>query len=78
MEILIWCAAAALAATGAFGLTFQSFTANTEIFMVLGNWRFVMLLVIFSGFWVVFWQQYISLPIYVRTYVDPNANLSHT
>ena len=30
---------------------------------------------IFSGFWVVFWQQYISLPIYVRTYVDPNANI---
>jgi MFS family permease len=23
----------------------------------------------------VFWQQYISLPIYVRTYVDPNANV---
>jgi dipeptide/tripeptide permease len=42
---------------------------------VLGDVRFVSFLVIFSGFWVVFWQQYISLPIYVRTYVDPNANI---
>lgn len=42
---------------------------------VLADGRFVTFLVIFSGFWVVFWQQYISLPIYVRTYVDPNANI---
>jgi len=42
---------------------------------VLGDPKFVSFLVIFSGFWVVFWQQYISLPIYVRTYVDPNANI---
>jgi len=42
---------------------------------VLGDFRFVTFLVIFSGFWVVFWQQYLSLPIYVRTYVDPNANV---
>lgn len=42
---------------------------------VLGDVRFVSFLIIFSGFWVVFWQQYISLPIYVRTYVDPNANI---
>ncbi len=36
---------------------------------------FFLFLIIFSGFWVVFWQQYISLPIYVRTYVNPNANI---
>lgn len=42
---------------------------------VLADVRFVTFLVVFSGFWVVFWQQYISLPIYVRTYVDPNANI---
>jgi POT family proton-dependent oligopeptide transporter len=42
---------------------------------VLRNGRFVVFLVIFSGFWVVFWQQYLSLPIYIRTYVDPNANI---
>lgn len=46
-----------------------------NLFRVLKNGRFVVFLVIFSGFWVVFWQQYLSLPIYIRTYVDPNANI---
>jgi POT family proton-dependent oligopeptide transporter len=46
-----------------------------NLLRVLRDFRFVSFLVIFSGFWVVFWQQYISLPIYVRTYVDPNANI---
>jgi MFS family permease len=49
--------------------------ALRNLVRVLGDGRFVTFLVIFSGFWVVFWQQYISLPIYVRTYVDPNANV---
>lgn len=46
-----------------------------NLILVFKDLRFVMFLLIFSGFWVVFWQQYISLPIYVRTYVDPNANV---
>jgi len=46
-----------------------------NLLRVLGDGRFVTFLVIFSGFWVVFWQQYLTLPIYVRTYVDPNANI---
>lgn len=46
-----------------------------NLVLVLKDLRFVTFLLIFSGFWVVFWQQYISLPIYVRTYVDPNANV---
>src|SRR5205807_508574 len=29
---------------------------------VIGNWRFVLFLAIFSGYWVVFWQQYLILP----------------
>ena len=49
--------------------------ALRNLLLVLRNGRFVVFLLIFSGFWVVFWQQYISLPIYVRTYVDPNANI---
>jgi len=49
--------------------------ALRNLLLVLKNGRFVVFLLIFSGFWVVFWQQYISLPIYVRTYVDPNANI---
>lgn len=42
--------------------------------MVLGNGRFVLFLVIFSGYWIVFWQQYLILPIYIHDYVSPTAN----
>src|SRR4029077_8954816 len=42
--------------------------------MVLGNGRFVLFLLIFSGYWIVFWQQYLILPIYIHDYVDASAN----
>jgi proton-dependent oligopeptide transporter, POT family len=45
-----------------------------NLFTVLGNWRFVLFLVIFSGYWIVFWQQYLILPIYIHDYVSPTAN----
>lgn len=41
---------------------------------VLGNWRFVLFLLIFSGYWVVFWQQFLILPLYIHDYVDASAN----
>ena len=41
---------------------------------VVRNWRFVVFLLIFSGYWVVFWQQYLILPPFVHNFVDPNAN----
>jgi proton-dependent oligopeptide transporter, POT family len=41
---------------------------------VLSNGRFVLFLLIFSGYWIVFWQQYLILPIYIHDYVDPAAN----
>ena len=41
---------------------------------VLGNWKFLIFLLIFSGYWVVFWQQYEILPIYIQDYVDAHAN----
>jgi MFS family permease len=49
--------------------------ALRNLLLVLRNGKFVTFLVIFSGFWVVFWQQYISFPLYVRTYVNPDANV---
>jgi len=42
--------------------------------MVIANWRFVLFILIFSGYWIVFWQQYLILPIYIHDYVDANAN----
>jgi proton-dependent oligopeptide transporter, POT family len=41
---------------------------------VVGNPRFMIFLLIFSGYWIVFWQEFISLPLYIHQYVNPNAN----
>lgn len=40
---------------------------------VLSNGRFVLFLLIFSGYWIVFWQQYLILPIYIHDYIDPTV-----
>jgi proton-dependent oligopeptide transporter, POT family len=37
-----------------------------DMLLVFRNLRFVTFLVIFSGFWVMFWQIFYSLPFYVR------------
>src|SRR5438105_6650092 len=41
---------------------------------VIGNPRFMLFLLIFSGYWIVYWQEFIILPLYVHDYIDPNAN----
>jgi POT family proton-dependent oligopeptide transporter len=43
--------------------------------MLAGISRFMWFLVIFSGYWVVFWQQYISLPGYIHNYINSNSNV---
>ncbi|MDE2480685.1 MAG: MFS transporter [bacterium] len=42
--------------------------------IVMTNWRFLLFLIIFSGYWIVYWQQYLILPLYIEQYVDPHAN----
>lgn len=37
----------------------------TDMLLVFGNYRFILLLIIFSGFWIMFWQIYYSFPFYV-------------
>jgi dipeptide/tripeptide permease len=49
--------------------------ALRNFFLVLRNGRFMLFLVIFSGFWVVFWQEFIALPLYVRGYINPTADI---
>ncbi|HOC41682.1 MAG TPA: MFS transporter [Thermoanaerobaculales bacterium] len=44
-----------------------------EIFMVLGNWRFVLLLVIFSGFWGMINVLFGFMPLYVESFTDLTA-----
>ena len=41
---------------------------------VLGNPRFMVFLLIFSGYWIVYWQEFITLPIYVHDYVSSTAD----
>lgn len=37
--------------------------------------RFLIFLLIFTGYWIVYWQQYTSLPGYLHTYVDAHARV---
>jgi dipeptide/tripeptide permease len=46
-----------------------------NLFTVLTNPRFMLFLLIFSGYWIVFWQQYIVMPIYIHGYIDPHADV---
>lgn len=41
---------------------------------VLANVRFMIFLVIFSGYWIVFWQEFITLPLYVTKYIAADAD----
>jgi dipeptide/tripeptide permease len=41
---------------------------------VLSNPRFMLFLLIFTGYWIVFWQEFIALPLYISSYIDPKAD----
>ncbi len=41
---------------------------------VIINLRFVLFLAIFSGYWIVYWQEFIILPLYVSKYIDGKAD----
>ncbi len=41
---------------------------------VLSNPRFMIFLLIFTGYWIVFWQEFIVLPLYISSYIDPKAD----
>lgn len=43
--------------------------------VLAGISRFMWFLVIFTGYWVVFWQQYTSLPGYIHGYIDSKADV---
>lgn len=40
-----------------------------DMVVVFGNFKFISFLVVFSGFWIMFWQIFYSLPFYVRDVV---------
>ncbi len=41
---------------------------------VTSNWRFMLFLIIFSGYYIAFWQEFIILPTYIHEYVNPASN----
>ncbi len=42
---------------------------------VLSNPKFMAFLLIFTGYWIVFWQQYITLPGYLHAYIKADADV---
>ncbi len=46
-----------------------------NLFTVLTNLRFLLFLLIFSGYWIVYWQSFIALPLYLHGFVDPRADV---
>ena len=48
--------------------------AGRNFWTVLTNPRFMLFLLIFTGYWIVYWQEFITLPLYVHAYIDPNAD----
>jgi proton-dependent oligopeptide transporter, POT family len=56
------------AATASLDVTLRNFLK------VLSNPRFMLFLLIFSGYWIVYWQEFVTLPIYVHDYVNANAD----
>ena len=43
--------------------------------VLAGISKFMWFLVLFTGYWIVFWQQYISLPGYIHGYISPHADV---
>ncbi len=45
--------------------------AGRNFVTVLTNPRFMLFLTIFTGYWIVYWQEFLTLPLYVHNYIDP-------
>src|SRR5271167_1496270 len=45
------------------------------VLVLAGISRFMWFLVLFTGYWVVFWQQYISLPGYIHRFINSQADV---
>ena len=56
------------------GQTASLAQVGNNFLTVLSNPRFMLFLLIFTGYWIVFWQEFIALPLYISAYIDPNAN----
>lgn len=48
--------------------------AARNFLTVISDVRFMLFLLIFSGFWLVYWQMFIILPLFVHNYISPTAD----
>jgi proton-dependent oligopeptide transporter, POT family len=48
--------------------------AGRNFLTVLSNPRFMLFLGIFTGYWIVYWQEFITLPLYVHDYINPTTD----
>ncbi len=44
-----------------------------NLFVVLANFRFMIFLLIYSLYWIIFWQEFIIVPYYITDYISPDA-----
>ncbi|HZD32212.1 MAG TPA: MFS transporter [Candidatus Angelobacter sp.] len=48
--------------------------AGRNFLTVLTNPRFMLFLTIFTGYWIVYWQEFLTLPLYVHNYINPDID----
>jgi len=48
--------------------------AGKNFWTVVTNPRFMLFLLIFSGYYIVYWQEFIILPLYVVKFINPHAD----
>jgi proton-dependent oligopeptide transporter, POT family len=48
--------------------------AARNFWIVTTNPRFMLFLLIFTGYWIVYWQEFITLPLYVHDYINPRTD----
>ncbi len=48
-------------------------TKMKNLVVVLGNFKFMIFLLIFSLYWIAFWQIYIIVPFYIKDYISADA-----
>lgn len=44
-----------------------------NLFVVLANFKFMVFLLIYSLYWIIFWQEFIVVPYYITDYIDKTA-----
>src|SRR5438477_2363101 len=48
--------------------------ASKNLSTVISSPRFMLFLLIFSGYWIVYWQEFIILPLYIHDYINPKTD----